>query len=91
MLENDSKNYHAWSYRQYLIERHGLWEYEIVDVHRLILNDVRNNSAWNQRFFVISKGPEPITDEIITREIVYAIGMIHMAPHNESPWAYLRG
>jgi protein farnesyltransferase/geranylgeranyltransferase type-1 subunit alpha len=50
------------------------------------MEDVRNNSAWNQRYFVITSNE--ITDQIINDEINYSLGKIHMAPNNESPWNY---
>lgn len=54
MFALDSKNYHVWSYRQWLVKRFGLWddgELEAVDM--LLKMDVRNNSAWNHRWFVV--------------------------------------
>lgn len=55
MFEQDSKNYHVWSYRQWLVRRFGLWEQgELEETARLIGEDVRNNSAWNHRFFVVN-------------------------------------
>jgi protein farnesyltransferase/geranylgeranyltransferase type-1 subunit alpha len=54
----DSKNYHVWTYRHWLVRHFGLWdsEREIQDVERLITSDVRNNSAWNHRW-VLKFGP----------------------------------
>ncbi|KAL1958727.1 hypothetical protein VTO42DRAFT_3846 [Malbranchea cinnamomea] len=54
MFELDSKNYHVWTYRHWLVRHFGLWdsEREIQDVNKLIDQDVRNNSAWNHRFFL---------------------------------------
>jgi protein farnesyltransferase/geranylgeranyltransferase type-1 subunit alpha len=54
MFEQDSKNYHVWSYRQWLVKRFGLWddEEEMRSVEELIGGDVRNNSAWNMRWFL---------------------------------------
>jgi len=58
MFVKDSKNYHVWSYRQWLVKRFNLWEgeardREIKDIEELLEQDVRNNSAWNHRWFVI--------------------------------------
>lgn len=56
---------------------------------RLISQDVRNNSAWNQRFFVLKYtglGPE-----VLQREISYALNRIRLVKHNESSWSFLRG
>jgi protein farnesyltransferase/geranylgeranyltransferase type-1 subunit alpha len=53
MFERDSKNYHVWSYRQWLVKRFSLWdEGELERVEQLLERDVRNNSAWNHRWFL---------------------------------------
>lgn len=54
MLTCDAKNYHVWSYRQWLISRFSLWSLpsELAEIERLLRLDVRNNSAWNHRWFV---------------------------------------
>lgn len=56
-LEIDAKNYHAWAHRQDMIQTFDLWAQELEYVEKLIKEDVRNNSAWNQRFFITSKDP----------------------------------
>lgn len=54
MFALDSKNYHVWSYRQWLVKRFALWdEGEIEACEMLLKMDVRNNSAWNHRWFVV--------------------------------------
>lgn len=54
MFASDSKNYHVWSYRQWLVRQFNLWDEprEIADVDALIGQDVRNNSAWNHRYLL---------------------------------------
>lgn len=37
--------------------RFGLWPNELAYVEVLLAADVRNNSAWNQRWFVIAGMP----------------------------------
>lgn len=77
MFELDSKNYHVWSYRQWLVRRFGLWEggsgrAELEYVEGLIREDVRNNSAWNHRWFVVFgrfEGAEGPGKEVIEREM----------------------
>ena len=61
---------------------------------------MRNNSAWNHRWFVTfgrferdtkegqASGP---TEEVYEREIAYAKDKIREAPQNASPWNYLKG
>jgi len=96
MFEKDAKNYHVWSYRQWLVRKFGLWDQgEIEEVERLLMRDVRNNSAWNHRWFLVfgrfQKGAEEADDELIERELDFAKDAIRAAPQNESPWNYLRG
>ncbi len=45
----DSKNYHAWAHRQYVVQQYGLWQQELEYIAAMLCQDVRNNSAWNQR------------------------------------------
>jgi hypothetical protein len=52
-LEDDSKNYHAWAHRQMVVAAAGAWQQEMEYLEGLLQQDVRNNSAWNQRAFVI--------------------------------------
>ena len=54
MFAQDYKNYHVWSYRQWLVKRFSLWDAgELEEAERLLRKDVRNNSAWNHRWFVV--------------------------------------
>ena len=71
-LDQDSKNYHTWAYRQWVLAHFGglgprdvkveaagagqypqLWEADIIYADSMILKDVRNNSAFNHRWFCI--------------------------------------
>ena len=69
-LEVDTKNYHTWSYRQWVLAFFGgttvatdegddaesegdLWAGELGFVDSMLVQDVRNNSAWHHRFFVV--------------------------------------
>ncbi|KAL3798067.1 hypothetical protein HJC23_012358, partial [Cyclotella cryptica] len=59
ILEDDSKNYHAWSHRQWIVRTVNnpqLWKSEVDYSHSKILDDPRNNSAWNQRWFATHEG-----------------------------------
>ncbi|KAF4506778.1 hypothetical protein G6O67_006825 [Ophiocordyceps sinensis] len=105
ILAEDTKNYHVWSYRQYLVGRLGLWTpNELGSTECMIEDDVRNNSAWSHRFFVVFSDPQVSTnglpptahdarvpDSIIDREVVYTKDKIRIAPQNQSGWNYLRG
>ncbi|KAI9369926.1 hypothetical protein BJX61DRAFT_122449 [Aspergillus egyptiacus] len=54
MFAQDSKNYHVWTYRHWLVRHFKLWDSprEIADVDSLLNSDVRNNSAWNHRYML---------------------------------------
>lgn len=54
MFSLDTKNYHVWSYRHWLVRQFQLWDSprELQDVEKLIESDVRNNSAWNHRWML---------------------------------------
>ncbi|KAG9414230.1 hypothetical protein AC1031_013429 [Aphanomyces cochlioides] len=88
-LDADNKNYHAWSYRQWVVQRFSLWDGELAFVDQMLQVDMRNNSAWNHRWFIIQK-TAPVTPAIRAKEVDFAIKFIRKAPHNESPWNYLR-
>ncbi|KAJ2669581.1 CAAX geranylgeranyltransferase alpha subunit [Coemansia sp. RSA 1085] len=94
-IDEDSKNFHAWSYRQWLVNKYQLWDQEIAFVNTMISQDVRNNSAWNQRYFVVLKGCDPasvqLDDQVVLNEIAFTVENIKFAPNNESPWSYITG
>ena len=105
MFSKDVKNYHVWSYRQWLVRHFSLWDTELSYVESMISLDVRNNSAWNHRWFVVfDKHTDPekhsikdnnaeseVEPEVLEREIEYSKDKILMAPQNQSPWNYMRG
>jgi protein farnesyltransferase/geranylgeranyltransferase type-1 subunit alpha len=61
----------------------------------LIEEDIRNNSAWNQRWFAIHRGKQdgdPLPLEVARSEANFAIDKgVAVDPYNESPWQYLIG
>nr|XP_043638548.1 protein farnesyltransferase/geranylgeranyltransferase type-1 subunit alpha [Erigeron canadensis] len=88
----DAKHYHAWSHRQWILQNFGGWEAELAYCNELLEDDIFNNSAWNQRYFVITRHPglggiEANRDS----EVNYTMKAILTRPDNESPWRYLRG
>lgn len=123
VLDRDVKNYHVWSYRQWLVSHFSLWpvyspglgleakryltDSELEFVEGLLQNDVRNNSAWNHRFFCLFGSPQPSTPTapsstssipdtcldtaLFALEIDFAQGKIRQAPQNASAWNYMRG
>ena len=82
-----------------------MWnETELKSIETLLRNDVRNNSAWSPRFFVVFSNPSYATpsskatkcdpavpDSIIDREIEFGKAATFEAPQNQSPWNYVRG
>ncbi|KAG5642273.1 hypothetical protein DXG03_003322 [Asterophora parasitica] len=97
-LKADTKNYHTWSYRQWLLaffNDDGLWAGELDFVDSVLAQDVRNNSAWHHRFFVVFQSGlrEGETDRgrIIRRELTFVKQNISLVANNPSAWNYLRG
>nr|CAG4650272.1 EOG090X08PK [Sida crystallina] len=90
ILAQDAKNYHAWQHRQWVLETFRLFDKEIEFVERLLSEDIRNNSAWNQRYYVI-KQTTGFTEDVITREVQFAVDSLQKVCGNESAWNYLRG
>ena len=48
----DNKNYHAWSYRIWLLQKYNLYDLENQNIDYFIKEDVKNNSAWNYRYYL---------------------------------------
>ncbi|GAA6051353.1 hypothetical protein JCM3770_004497 [Rhodotorula araucariae] len=70
-------------------EVNKVWDGELAYVDQLLADDIRNNSAWNHRFFVSFEsgmGGDPGE-----REIRYAKEKLAISPNNPSAWNYLRG
>jgi protein farnesyltransferase/geranylgeranyltransferase type-1 subunit alpha len=80
-LDVDEKNYHTWSYRQWLLAYFNddeMWSGELGFVENMLKRDLRNNSAWHHRFFVVfqsgvRKGEED-RDVTLRRELTYVVG-----------------
>jgi protein farnesyltransferase/geranylgeranyltransferase type-1 subunit alpha len=89
-LISDSKNYHAWSYRIWLIDQFGLWDGEFDFVNEKITEDPFNNSAWSYRYFLIAKQKETSV-ETFSEEIKFALGFINKPDEreNEALWVYI--
>ncbi|KAF8153149.1 hypothetical protein B0H34DRAFT_663021 [Crassisporium funariophilum] len=105
LVQVDAKNYHTWSYRQWVLARFGfggskegdedLWDGELDFVEEMLVKDVRNNSAWHHRFFVVwgcgVRAGEEDRVRVFKRELTYVKQTISLAPNNPSAWNYLRG
>ncbi|CAD7704116.1 unnamed protein product [Ostreobium quekettii] len=92
-LAEDAKNYHAWAHRQVFAARRGAWEEELAFVEGRLEEDLHNNSAWTQRFFVLKGRLEGRGDPgtLLAGELDYVLGKIRAAPHNAAAWRYLIG
>lgn len=100
VLAKDTKNYHVWSYRQWLVKHFGLWAEdgaagaaELAYTKHMLSLDVRNNSAWNHRYFVLfqKSGRDTLPEAVIEREVRLAKEAVEKAPQNQSSWNYLKG
>ena len=70
----------------------SLYDGELPFVEELLDTDVRNNSAWNQRFFVVShEVGDAMGEDVLQRELDFVEEKIKIVPSNESAWNYLRG
>jgi protein farnesyltransferase/geranylgeranyltransferase type-1 subunit alpha len=52
-----------------VIKHFNLWDQELSFTDRLIQEDIRNNSAWNQRYFAIHHHPTPPDDTVLEHEV----------------------
>ena len=58
-LPTDAKNYHTWAYRQWILNHFAndlgeeIREVELAFTEDMLSEDLRNNSAWHHRFFVV--------------------------------------
>ncbi|KAN0064800.1 CAAX geranylgeranyltransferase alpha subunit [Thecaphora frezii] len=82
-----------------------LWDGELEYTEKLLVEDVRNNSAWNHRWFCIfgRRGGARPSDEaqaeawqqemarLVKTETGFVKAQIALAPNNASAWNYLRG
>lgn len=54
IFNSDSKNYHAWSHKIWMIERYELWSdpAHLEFIECMLDKDVENNSVWSFRYFI---------------------------------------
>lgn len=75
-----------------------LWDAELGYTDMMIRRDIRNNSAFNHRWFCIfgralqyKNYLDPSLERVRESEIGYALEIVELAPNNASAWNYLRG
>lgn len=99
MLSKDAKNYHVWSYRQWLVQTFDMFDEatygELAATENWLSEDLHNASAWNHRWFLIfcreQSGKGKVDTETWQREWAYAQAAIaDFFPSNECPWNYLK-
>jgi len=91
VLAEDSKHYHCWAHRQWLVGAYERWRGEMDFTTGLLQSDVYNNSAWNHRFFVLSSGGVPLNGALFQHEVVFALNGLEDHRENESAWSFLTG
>jgi protein farnesyltransferase/geranylgeranyltransferase type-1 subunit alpha len=81
------------------------WAQELLYCDSMLQKDVRNNSAWNQRAFIIrlqlqaaqgvpstsNADMDPVLKHVLLHELEYAAAHAIRAPRNESVWNYVMG
>jgi len=89
VLLEDAKNYHAWQYRIWLVQRAFVPRSlflpgELSMTGQMLRRDILNNSAWNHRLFIKTCEPSDLEDEVS-----FAHQQIDICPANPCPWRYL--
>lgn len=83
ILEEDPKNYHAWSFRIWLVGKFSLDPTaELSYSQFLVEQDPWNNSAWNYRYFLIAG---VVSQANLDDELRFAAGQ----PENEARHSYV--
>jgi protein farnesyltransferase/geranylgeranyltransferase type-1 subunit alpha len=96
----DAKNYHAWAHRQAILlefSHDELWLQEMEYTSLLLEDDPRNNSAWNQRIFVLERTQQTAkgndhenNTSWLLDELSFVSKHLEKTVHNEALWVYLR-
>lgn len=91
MLDSDEKNYHVWSHKRWLVQYFELFrsKKELEYVTKLINADVRNNSAWNFRHFIVF-GDNLSSIEDLEQEVEFTMDKIEKSITNPSSWNYMK-
>ena len=85
ILESDAKNYHCWSHHIWLVERFNYWnEPNLMPMSDILMHmDVRNNSVWSFRYFLVMRRAhhaaktdptKGFNKELVEREIQITFG-----------------
>lgn len=92
LLDVDSRNFHCWNYRTFLVNKMGLWEEEIDFCKRSITLNFSNRSAWHHKERLIPLDPSKRwrSEEGIREELLFLRNVYFTEPNDESCWGYLR-
>lgn len=95
VFEDESKNFHAWSYYKWIIQLSQKYcpaafdpESLLAETEKQLDSDVLNNSVWSFRYFVLHAFKQLRNDK---DELKFVARQIAIRPGNESAWSYLRG
>lgn len=82
ILNQDAKYYHAWQHQQWIVREFELWDNEQC-VGQLLKEYVKNNSVWNQRYFIIFNTTDYNDPTMLKREVQYTLEMMTLVGHHE--------
>lgn len=93
MAAEVASSHHVHQYRQWVVSTSDIWDGELEYAETMIARDLRNNSAWNFRMWLMSNRGLKSNDklQLIKQELSFTFGWIYKAPNNESPWVYAKG
>ncbi|VDP35404.1 unnamed protein product [Heligmosomoides polygyrus] len=96
VIMQSPKNYQVWQsiLRQFVFVGDSVdkaVDAELAFTAKLIFEDARNNSAWNNRYFVLQSTGRINDPKIFDSEISFTKRFIERMPNNESVWNYLAG
>jgi geranylgeranyl transferase type-2 subunit alpha len=84
ILDLDARNFHAWSYRQWLRKEFNLELEDIEYSEKLILKDFSNYSAWFLRSWAVDRGS--VVDPHNELDLVW--NALFTEPNDQSCWQY---
>lgn len=93
-LSLDSRNFHCWDYRRFIVERAGIkLKEELKYSRRLIEENFSNYSAWHYRTTLIPRICKDNAKKLgkrIRRELEMVKNAFYTEPNDQSAWLYHR-
>lgn len=97
LLPDHTKNYHAWSYRQWLLHTYGdndIFYDDLINIDLSLHDDPLNNSLWNHRVFLLTHLSKYKDSTSVDKEIIYLFNILRKnileTTYNESVWNYMQ-